>query len=125
MTASLLGASFEGFVLDNEMHSHTYRALRGIEVTEENLGFEAICQSVLGDGHFLGSSHTYEAMERDYFYPRLGDRLQPALWSELGAWEIRTKAEQQVRETLDRHRPRYIDAATDAGIRTRFNILLD
>ena len=35
MTASLLGASFEAFVLDDEMHSNTYRALRGVEVTEE------------------------------------------------------------------------------------------
>ena len=31
MTASLLGASFEAFVLDNEMHSAIYRMLRGIE----------------------------------------------------------------------------------------------
>ncbi|MEM1006187.1 MAG: trimethylamine methyltransferase family protein, partial [Pseudomonadota bacterium] len=80
MTASLLGASFEGFILDNEMHSHTYRALRGIEVTQENLGFDAICQSVLGDGHFLGSAHTYAAMERDYFYPALADRSEPRTW---------------------------------------------
>ena len=35
MTASLLGASFEAFVLDDEMHSNTYRILRGIEVSEE------------------------------------------------------------------------------------------
>ena len=54
MTASLLGASFEAFVLDDEMHSHTYRALRGIEVTEDNLGFDAICEAVTGRRAFSG-----------------------------------------------------------------------
>ena len=54
MTASLLGASFEAFILDNEMHSATYRALRGVEVSEENLGYEAICEAVLGDWAFPG-----------------------------------------------------------------------
>lgn len=77
MTASLLGVSFEAFVLDDEMHSNTYRVLRGIEVTEDNLGFDAICEAVLGDGHFLGGKHTFAAMERDYFYPSLSDRDEP------------------------------------------------
>lgn len=37
MPALLLGASFEALVLDDEMHSNTYRILRGIEVSDENL----------------------------------------------------------------------------------------
>ena len=32
MMASLLGASFEAFVLDDEMLSHVYRTMRGIEI---------------------------------------------------------------------------------------------
>ncbi len=123
MTASLLGASFEAFVLDNEMHSHTYRALRGIEVTEENLGFEAICQSVLGDGHFLGSSHTYEAMERDYFYPALADRTEPRTWQEDGAKDAWTNARVQAIETLQTHHPTYLTPEQDAEIRKQFRIL--
>lgn len=42
MTASLLGASFEAFVLDNEKLSHVNRMILGFEVTEETLGFDAI-----------------------------------------------------------------------------------
>ena len=38
MTASLLGASFEAFILDDEMLGHVHRAVRGIEVSEENAG---------------------------------------------------------------------------------------
>ncbi|WP_171126145.1 MULTISPECIES: trimethylamine methyltransferase family protein [unclassified Ruegeria] len=123
MTASLLGASFEGFVLDNEMHAHTYRALRGIEVTEENLGLEAICQSVLGDGHFLGSTHTYDAMERDYYYPELADRTEPRTWADEGATDAWTTARAHAKEILATHHPQYLTPEQDANIRARFRIL--
>ena len=123
MTASLLGASFEAFVLDDEMHSHTYRALRGIEVSDDNLGFETICDAVLGEGHFLGGQHTLDAMERDYFYPALADRDEPRTWAENGgpdAWSVaREKAQQILRD----HHPNYLGADQDRRIRDLFNIL--
>jgi trimethylamine--corrinoid protein Co-methyltransferase len=124
MTASLLGASFEAFVLDDEMHSHTYRALRGIEVTEANLGFDAIVDAVLGEGHFLGGQHTYDAMERDYFYPSLADRDAPRTWMEKGGRDAWTRATAKAQEILRSHRPAYLTDAQDAAIRARFNILL-
>ncbi|AXT25606.1 trimethylamine methyltransferase [Ruegeria sp. AD91A] len=123
MTASLLGVSFEAFVLDNEMHSHTYRVLRGIEVTEANLGFDAICQSVLGEGHFLGSEQTYEAMERDYFYPKLADRQEPRTWQTDGALDAWSSARQVAQEVLSTHHPEYLTSEQDAEIRRRFRIL--
>ena len=124
MTASLLGASFEAFVLDDEMHSASYRALRGIEVTPENLGFDAICEAVLGDGHFLGGQHTYDAMERDYFYPSVADRDQPVTWAEKGAPDAWTTARSIARTILETHHPNYLTPEQDAEIRTRFPILL-
>ena len=123
MTASLLGASYEAFVLDDEMHSHTYRALRGIEVSQDNLAYDAICDAVLGEGHFLGGQHTLAAMERDYFYPSLADRDEPRTWAEKGgqdAWEL---ANQKARHVLDTHHPSYLDDVQDAAIRAAFNIL--
>ncbi len=123
MTAALLGASFEGFVLDDEMHAHTYRALRGVEVSEETLGFDAICQAVLGEGHFLGGQHTFEAMERDYFYPKLADREEPRSWAEAGATDAWTRARARAREILESHHPEYLTAEQDRDIRAAFNIL--
>ncbi|AHD03550.1 trimethylamine methyltransferase (plasmid) [Leisingera methylohalidivorans DSM 14336] len=123
MTASLLGASFEGFVLDDEMHSNTYRALRGIEVTDENLGFEAICGAVLGEGHFLGGQHTYAAMERDYFYPKLADRDEPRTWAENGAQDAWGRARIKAREILRCHNPAYLTPEQEQEIRSRFKIL--
>ena len=122
MTASLLGASFEGFVLDDEMHHAICRALRGIEVDEETLGFEAIRATALGEGHFLGHAHTPAAMERDYVYPNLADRDAPKVWGDSGAptaWEV---ARAKARRILETHHPAYLSEAQDDAIRARFKI---
>ncbi len=123
MTASLLGVSFEAFVLDDEMHSHTYRALRGIEVNEANLGFDAIVETVLGDGHFLGGQHTYAAMERDYFYPSLADREEPRTWAANGGKDAWTVAHERAREILSTHQPTYLTQEQESAIKARFHIL--
>lgn len=125
MTASLLGASFEAFVLDNEMHAATYRALRGIEVNASNLGFDAICEAVLGEGHFLGGAQTFEAMERDYVYPELADRDMPRSWEEKGAPNAWGVARAKARDILETHHPQYLTPEQDAEIRERFRILKD
>ena len=123
MTASLLGVSFEAFVLDNEMHSHTYRILRGIEVSDDTLGIDAIRDAVLGEGHFLGSSHTYAAMERDFFYPSLADRKEPRSWAEAGAADAWSQARVKAQEILRDHRPDYLSARQEEAIRSKFRIL--
>jgi len=123
MTAALLGASFEAFILDDEMHAMTYRVLRGIEVTEENLALDSICRSILTDGHFLGSVDTFVAMERDYHYPKLADRNQPRVWAEEGALDAWARAKAKVHEVLADYHPCYISPDQDAEIRATFRIL--
>lgn len=123
MTASLLGASFEAFVLDDEMHAAIYRMLRGVEVSEDTLAFDSICETVLGIGHFLGAQQTYAAMERDYFYPKLADRDAPITWAEKGAQDIWTRARERVRVILTEHNPEYLTPEQDTAIRAAFPIL--
>ena len=123
MTSALLGASFEAFVLDDEMHAHTYRMLRGVEVNEETLGFDTICEAVLGEGHFLGGQHTYEAMERDHFYPPLADREEPRTWAEAGSREAWDRAKEKAQDILAAHKPEYLTRAQNRAIRDRFKIL--
>ncbi len=123
MTAALLGASYEGFVLDNEMLGAVQRVLRGIEVSEDTLGVEAIRDAVLGQGHFLGADQTRAAMERDYLYPRLADRSDPRSWELAGAQEARTRAKAEARHILATHRPVYLEAARESAIRAAFPCL--
>jgi len=123
MMGSLLGASFEAFVLDNEMLSHIHRTIRGVEVNEETLGLQAIKEAVTGEGHFLGGAHTMSAMERDYYYPALANRDSPAVWNESGAPDAWTTAGQKVRQILDTHNPEYVTPEVETRIRRRWNIV--
>ena len=123
MMASLLGVSFEAFVLDNEMNGNIYRIIRGIEVSDDALQFEDICSSVLGEGHFLASEETMKAMQRDYVYPELADRSQPDVWKEQGSPDIREAARRKARSILNDHHPVYISEAADREIRRNFNIV--
>ena len=125
MTASLLGASFEGFVLDNDMIGQVYRALRGIEVSEDTLGYDAICGAILGEGHFLGHDQTLAAMERDYLYPDHADRDAPSKWEENEKPDAWSRAKQAATEILNQPDPGYLTKAQDAQIRENFKILLD
>ncbi|MCY4180397.1 MAG: trimethylamine methyltransferase family protein, partial [Litoreibacter sp.] len=99
------------------------RALRGIEVNEENLGFDAICEAVLGEGHFLGTALTHAAMERDYHYPKLADRQQPIAWEKEGGPEAWQRAKDEALRILETHHPDYIMPEQDRAIRSAFPIL--
>ncbi len=124
MMASLLGASFEAFLIDDEMLSHVYRMLRGVEVNEETLGFEAIREAIEGEGHFLGGQHTMDAMQRDHFYPKLADRQDPRTWETTGREQLWAKANREVREILARPDPGYLSTEPDEKIRRIFPIKL-
>jgi trimethylamine--corrinoid protein Co-methyltransferase len=124
MLASLIGVSYEAFVIDNDMLGLVQRALRGIEVTEETLAVEVMREVAEGVGHYLGHAETLEKMESEYLYPRIADRRSPDAWREAGAEDIQAAARARVKETLARHYPAYIDPNTDAAIRARFPIAL-
>lgn len=124
MHASLLGASYESYVIDNDILGAVQRTVRGIEVTDETLSFEVIKSVVHGEGHFLGEAQTIERMKTDYVYPGVGDRQTTAAWAEQGAQDVRERARTQVRQTLATHYPEHLDPALDAKIREHFNILL-
>ena len=92
-------------------------------MSEENLGYDAICEAILGDGHFLGSAQTHAAMERDYHYPKLADREQPRTWEDAGAEDAWGRANTRAKAILAEHQPNYLSAAQDAKIRAVFNVL--
>jgi trimethylamine--corrinoid protein Co-methyltransferase len=98
--------------------------IRGIEVTEESLAFDTMKNVITGEGHFIGEDQTIAAMERDYYYPKLGDRLEPKTWAEAGALDAWQRANAEVRDILSNHQPNYIDDAADRTIRERFKILI-
>jgi len=125
IVGSLLGQSFEGMLIDNDMIGNVQRILRGIEVTDETLSYEVIRDTVFGAGHFLGSSQTLDLMQSEYLYPEVADRTTPGQWEEMGQKTLYERAHKRVGKMLADHYPRYIDPEADRRIRERFPIRLD
>ena len=125
MYASLLGACPESLFLDNDVLGATLRAVRGIEVDEQTLGFENLKEVCLsGEGHYLGSDRTLEVMQSEYIYPDFGDRTSPTVWADAGKPVMLDLAVAKRDEILASHFPKHVSDETDAKIRERFPIAL-
>ena len=101
------------------------RTMRGIEVTDESLSIEAMREVCIdGPNHFLGHDQTLALMQSEYIYPEVGDRDSPKEWRERGSSDVVERARARVDEVLATHFPAHIDAALDARLREKFNVLL-
>jgi len=124
IVGSLIGQSFEGMVIDNDMIGNIQRVLRGIEVTDETLSLDVINDAVFGIGHYLGHEQTLELMQSEYLYPDVADRLTPGAWVDMGSKNLYEQAHDRVSEMLTDYYPTYIDSAADKRIRDNFPIRL-
>ena len=125
MHASLLGCCMESFVIDNDILGASMRTVRGIDVSDKSLSVHVIRQVCTeGPGHFLGHGQTLKLMQREYFYPEVGDRTSPKEWKEIGSTDVVQKARDKVGEILSTHYPGHIDETTDKQMRDQFGIEL-
>jgi trimethylamine--corrinoid protein Co-methyltransferase len=125
IVGSLMGQSFEGLVIDDDLLGNAQRLLRGIEVTDETLSYEVIAGAVAGAGHYLGAEQTLHLMRSEFQYPGIADRTTPGEWEERGSRTIYEQAHERVVDILGSHYPVYLEPAVDARIRERFPIRLD
>ncbi|MCY4663369.1 MAG: trimethylamine methyltransferase family protein, partial [Acidimicrobiaceae bacterium] len=84
MLGSIMVASPEALVIDDEMCGAILRAVRGIDVTAEAVDLAMVESVVTGDGHYLGHPQTLELMRTEYVYPTIGDRASVADWEAAG-----------------------------------------
>jgi trimethylamine--corrinoid protein Co-methyltransferase len=124
IVGSLLGQSFEGMVIDNDMMGTVLRVVRGVEVSDETLSYDVIESVVRGTGHFLNEEQTLRVMQTEYLYPEVGDRRTAGEWQEGGRETVYDLAHGRVAELLSSHYPEYVDPAADARIRENFPIVL-
>ncbi|MDD9875706.1 MAG: trimethylamine methyltransferase family protein, partial [Gammaproteobacteria bacterium] len=125
MQGSLLGFSFEGATIDNDVLGAVNRSVRGIETDPDSLAVQTIIDVCIGGPeHFLGHDATLSRMQRDYVYPEVGNRLTPAEWQEIGGHPVNVPAREKTREILASHFPRHISDELDARLREEFDIRL-
>ena len=124
MLGSIMVASPEMMVIDNEMCGAILRSVHGIDVDPERLDIEEMDRVVSGDGHFLGEPRTLALMRTEYLYPVLSDRRSVADWAEAGSEDIWARAERHVK-TLLLQEPEHLPPRREDMIRQRFDIHLD
>ncbi len=121
MYGSLLAASKESFVLDNDLIGSVLRATRGFEISEDALAFDVIREVCLnGPRHFLGSGQTLGRMQSDYYYPALANRDTPQAWADAGTPRLLEAARVKTHAILDGDKTPIFGQKTERAIADRF-----
>ena len=124
MLGSLMIASPEALVIDDDMCGAILRSVRGVDVDTSLLDLDIVESVVSGDGHYLGHEQTLQLMRSEYVYPHLGDRSSVDEWVAAGEPTIWDRAQARVADILGAGRPDHLDLAAEAAIRDRFPIHL-
>ncbi|MEM0949668.1 MAG: trimethylamine methyltransferase family protein [Pseudomonadota bacterium] len=123
MLASIMAASPEAMVIDDDMCGAILRSVRGVELTDTAIDLDGIEAVATGAGHYLGEKQTLALMKTEYTYPSIANRQSIADWSDAGAPTLLDSANTRAKELLDIP-PTHLPADREAAIRAAFDIRL-
>lgn len=123
MLGSIMAASSEALVIDDDMCGAILRSVRGVEMTDTAIDLDRIEAVATGEGHYLGEAQTLELMKTEYAYPSLGNRQSIADWKDAGSRSIWDAAVDRTAELL-RELPTHLPRDREAAIRAAFDIRL-
>ena len=113
--------SYEQMALDNDIILQVRRVLRGITISPERLGVQAIARVGPG-GHYLEDEHTLAHMRNEFVLPALADRDNRSVWLERGALSSRERATTLVQRMLAEPQRPLLPEAVDRALRARFAV---
>ncbi|MEZ5778554.1 MAG: trimethylamine methyltransferase family protein [Paracoccaceae bacterium] len=125
MLGSIMVASPEAMVIDDDMCGAILRAVRGIEVSPQTLDITVIERVVTEDGHYLGEAETLKRMKTEYHYPSLADRQSVSDWVNAGRQTILDRARVRVADILAAPGSRHLSVEAEDLIRATFPIRLN
>jgi trimethylamine--corrinoid protein Co-methyltransferase len=96
--------SYEQLVIDDEIAGYIKRMLCGFEVSEQTIAFDVIKEVGIG-GNFLMHPHTARAFRREFWMPRLAERMPWDAWSQQEIRGLEAKARDKARRILAEHHP--------------------
>ena len=123
MLGSIMVASPEAMVIDDDMCGAILRSARGIEVSGDALDLEMIERVATGEGHYLAEAQTLARMKTDYVYPSLADRRSVSEWQQAGSPSLWDRARARVSAILAEP-PTHLDRAVEQRLREHFPIHL-
>ena len=123
MLASIMAASCEALVIDDDMCGAILRSVRGIEMTDTAIDLEGIEAVATGAGHYLGEAQTLALMKTEYTYPSIGNRQSISDWLDAGAPTAWDAAVTRTTDLLNQP-PTHLPKDREAAIRAAFDIRL-
>ena len=97
-------------VMDNDMIGMVRRLMRGVEVTDETLGMDAIERvSLAFGGNYLIDEHTLRHYKSEYFVPKTINRFVRGVWESRGMKDSNELARERARKILAEHRAEPLD----------------
>jgi trimethylamine--corrinoid protein Co-methyltransferase len=95
-------ASYEKFILDDEICGMCKRIKGGENITEERLAVELI-QQVGPDGEYLTNAHTFQNFRKELYQPIVEERNNFPGWVKSGALPIERRANAKWKEILSNY----------------------
>jgi len=111
-----LTACYEQIVVSNEVIGLVRRFTQGMELNEETMALEIIHQVGPG-GEYLTSEHTLKHFKRNWF-PDLISRSAYEKWAAKGMKDLATRANERIKQILQKHQPRYLNDKLRIALRT-------
>lgn len=102
--------SYEQLVIDDEIAGYIKRILQGFEVTEETIALDVIKEVGIG-GNFLTHPHTAENFRKEFWMPKLMERMPWDTWDIQEVKGFEAKAKERANEILSNHHPHPLSEA--------------
>ena len=114
-----LTASYEKYVMDNEILGEVMRVLKGVRVTDETLAVD-VTAAVGPGGNFIQEDHTFEHMRDEHFSPVVADRQPRENWAAAGKKDTFARCHDIVADVLENHKPVPVDDEIVKAIRAKY-----
>ncbi|NSY40797.1 trimethylamine methyltransferase family protein [Leisingera sp. ANG59] len=111
----LLSMSYEKFVMDCDMAGALHAYLKGMEVTEDTLAFDALAQNGPGE-HLFSTDHTLRHYQTAYWDSALNDDQPFETWSEQGEIDSAQRANARWKEILSTYEAPSLDSGIDEAL---------
>jgi trimethylamine--corrinoid protein Co-methyltransferase len=86
-----------------------FRAVKGIDFSEEKLAVDVIMKVAKESSNFLQQKHTLQHFQDEYFFPKLANRTSRSQWAKVGSKNIVEVARENAKKILAEHEPPSLD----------------
>ena len=110
-----LSASFAKMVIDADQLSHLLSVIKGLDVNDDTLAFNAI-RAVGPSGHFFGHDHTIEHYDSAFYRPMTAETGTWDQWVEEGRQDVEARAAAVAASLIESWEPPPIDEGIAQGL---------